>query len=306
LSRKIFLFYITIPMPFKAPAFLFAFIAFSAVHAQRPDRLKPDFTAPRQVPGMLLAWNDEFNKDGKPDTSNWKYENGFVRNQELQWYQPNNAFCKNGLLVIEGRKERRPNPNYKDSSNNWRQNRATIEYTSSSLKTQGLREFHFGRFEVRARVDTSKGSWPAIWTLGIKGGWPLNGEVDIMEFYRIRDTSVILANTAWGRNESGNGPIWNSTRVPLAVFIQNNPEWPRQFHNWRMDWDKDSISLYIDDQLLNKSRLSQTINPDGSNPFLQPQYLLLNLALGANGGNPENSRFPITYEVDYVRYYKKL
>jgi hypothetical protein len=52
--------------------------------------------------------------------------------------------------------------------------------------------------------------------------------------------------------------------------------------------------------------LGATINPDGSNPFLQPQYLLLNLALGANGGNPSNSKFPITYEVDYVRYYKKL
>lgn len=293
-------------MPFNAPAFLFALIVYSAVHAQQPDPIKPDFSNPRQVPGMQLAWNDEFNKDGKPDPSNWKYENGFVRNQELQWYQPDNAYCKNGLLVIEGRKEKRPNPNYRDSITNWRQNRATIEYTSSSLKTQGLKEFQFGRFEVRARIDTSKGSWPAIWTLGIKGGWPLNGEVDIMEFYRIRDTSVILANTAWGRNESGNGPIWNSTRVPLAVIMQNKPEWPRQFHIWRMDWDKDSICLYLDDQLLNKTRFTQTINPDGSNPFLQPQYLLLNLALGANGGNPENSRFPITYEVDYVRYYKKL
>lgn len=290
----------------KAPLFLSALLTLSAIHSQKPDPYKPDPNPPRKIPGMQLFWNDEFNKDGQPDPTNWKYENGFVRNQELQWYQSGNAYCKNGLLIIEGRKEKRPNPNYKDSTNNWRQNRQTIEYTSSSLKTQGLREFQFGRFEIRARVDTSKGSWPAIWTLGIKGGWPLNGEVDIMEFYRVRDTAILLANTAWGRNETGNGPIWNSSRLTLESFMGNNRDWPRQFHIWRMDWDKDSINLYLDDQIMNTTPLSKTINPDGSNPFLQPQYLLLNLALGANGGDPSNSKFPITYEIDYVRYYKKL
>lgn len=290
----------------KAPLFLIALLVFSIIHSQKPDPYKPDFTPPRKIPAMQLAWNDEFNRDGQPDPTNWKYENGFVRNQELQWYQPENAYCKNGLLIIEGRKEKRPNPDFRDSTNNWRQNRPDIEYTSSSLKTQGLREFQFGRFEIRARIDTSKGSWPAIWTLGIKGGWPLNGEVDIMEFYRVRDTAIILANTAWGRNQAGNGPIWNSSRFPLERFLHGNPQWPRQFHIWRMDWDKDSINLYLDDQLMNTTRFNQTINPDGSNPFLQPQYLLLNLALGANGGNPVNSRFPVSYEVDYVRYYKKL
>jgi beta-glucanase (GH16 family) len=289
----------------RTPLFLIALLGFSFIHSQKPDLYKPDFTSPRQISGMQLTWNDEFNQNGRPDSSNWKYENGFVRNQELQWYQPDNAYCKNGLLIIEGRKEKRHNPNFRDSSNNWRQNRLNIEYTSSSLKTQGLREFPYGRFEIRARIDTSKGSWPAIWTLGIKGGWPLNGEVDIMEFYRVRDTAMILANTAWGRNETGNGPIWNSSRFTLERFLRNNPDWPLQFHVWRMDWNKDSINLYLDDQLMNVTPISKTINPDGSNPFIQPQYLLLNLALGANGGNPSNSRFPITYEIDYVRYYSK-
>jgi len=293
-------------MLIKAPLFLIALLVVSVIQSQQPDPYKPDFSSPRQIPGMQLTWNDEFNKNGRPDSSNWKYENGFVRNQELQWYQPENAYCKNGLLVIEGRKEKRPNPNYRDSTNNWKQNRPNIEYTSSSLKTQGLREFQFGRFEIRARVDTSKGSWPAIWTLGIKGGWPLNGEVDIMEFYRIRDTATILGNLAWGKNETGNGPIWHSSRLWLAYFMDSNPDWPRQFHIWRMDWEKEFITLYLDDNVISHVPLSITINPDGSNPFLQPQYLLLNLALGANGGNPANSKFPITYEVDYVRYYKKL
>ena len=90
----------------------------------------------------------------------------------------------------------------------------------------------------------------------------------------------------------------------MASLIAKDKRWPEKFHIWRMDWNKDSINLYVDDQLLNTSLLSETINADGSNPFLQPHYILLNLALGANGGDPGQSRFPITFEVDYVRVYQ--
>ena len=76
-----------------------------------------------------LVWSDEFDKDASPDPNNWTYENGFVRNEELQWYQPENARCENGMLIIEGRRERRQNPRYKPDSNNWRTNREYAEYT---------------------------------------------------------------------------------------------------------------------------------------------------------------------------------
>lgn len=271
-------------------------------YSQSRKLYKPDFTSPPKIEGMKLVWHDEFNNTGKPDSRYWKYENGFVRNQELQWYQSDNANCKNGVLLIEGRRERRPNPNYVDTSKNWKLNRQYIEYTSSSIKTQDLHQFYYGRLEIRARVDTSLGSWPAIWTLGTKGRWPLNGEVDIMEFYRVQGSAAILANLAWGVSEKG-GPIWNTKIVPFAEFLSKDPEWSKKFHIWRMDWTKDSINLYLDDVLLNTSSLSTTLNPDQSNPFQQPHYLLLNLAIGANGGDPSNSKFPIKYEVDYVRYY---
>jgi hypothetical protein len=71
-----------------------------------------------------------------------------------------------------------------------------------------------------------------------------------------------------------------------------------------MDWNSESIKIYLDDQLLNEVSLKETINPDGFNPFLQPHYLLLNLAIGANGGDPSGSLFPIKYEVDWVRVYQ--
>jgi beta-glucanase (GH16 family) len=91
----------------------------------------------------------------------------------------------------------------------------------------------------------------------------------------------------------------------LSHFTANDPDWPNKFHVWRMDWTKDVINLYLDDELLNTQPLDQTLNPDGSNPFQQPHYLLLNLALGENGGDPSYSKFPIRYEVDYVRLYKQ-
>ena len=102
-----------------------------------------------EMAGYTLAWADEFNKDGLPDPNNWVYENGFERNEELQWYQPDNAVCKDGLLVIEARRERKPNPNYDPNSNSWRRNRQFIEYTSSCVKTIGRHSWTFGRFEMR-------------------------------------------------------------------------------------------------------------------------------------------------------------
>lgn len=57
-----------------------------------------------------LVWHDEFDKDGRPDPAKWNYEHGFVRNKEAQWYQPENAYCKDGMLIIEGRKENMPTP----------------------------------------------------------------------------------------------------------------------------------------------------------------------------------------------------
>lgn len=284
--------------------FLIGFLSFFALSnsAQQPDPYKPDSRTPRQIPGMTLRWNDEFNAPGRPDTTKWTYEQGFVRNNELQYYQRDNATVENGCLLITGRREKLKNPNYDATSQRWQQNREYAEYTASSLKTQRLQQFHYGRIEVRARVDTSKGSWPAIWTLGISGRWPLNGEVDVMEFYRVDDVPTILANAAWGRSSSG-GPIWNTKRVPLSYFLSKDADWPKKFHVWRMDWNKDSINLYLDDELLNTAVLQNTLNPDGGNPFQQPHYLLLNLAIGSNGGDPAGSKFPIKYEVDYVRYY---
>jgi beta-glucanase (GH16 family) len=250
---------------------------------------------------LKLVWSDEFDKEGRPDPNNWTYEQGFVRNQELQWYQPDNARCQNGLLIIEGRRLRKQNPRYSADSRDWRQSREYAEYTSASLTTRRLHSWMFGRFEMCGRIDTRPGLWPAFWTLGIEGPWPSNGEIDIMEYYR----GVLLANAAWAAEKRW-AALWDDSKKPITEF--NDPNWPEKFHIWRMDWDADSIKLYVDDLLLNQVDLKETINKtgDGKNPFHQPHYIILNLAIGGTaGGDPSKTEFPAKFEVDYVRIYQK-
>ncbi|MFV0377732.1 MAG: family 16 glycosylhydrolase [Mangrovibacterium sp.] len=261
---------------------------------------------PQQKDGLTLIWNDEFDIDGRPNPANWNYEYGFVRNQELQWYQADNAHCENGLLIIEGRKQQVPNPNYNPTASDWRNNRQAAEYTSACLITRGLQEWATGGYyEVRARIDTRSGSWPAIWLLGTEGEWPDNGEIDIMEFYQVNDVPYILANVAWGTSERYHA-AWDGSKKKLVDFTNRDSQWSSKFHVWAMKWDNDFIRLYIDGELLNEIDLTQTVNHDKRNPFVGPQnfYFLLNLAIGSNGGLPVDSDHPFRYEVDYVRVYR--
>jgi len=255
-----------------------------------------------------LVWADEFNGTGSVDAANWSFESGFVRNEEVQWYQSANAFQQGGSLIIEGRKENplntRLNPNYVAGSSDWKKSRQYINYTASSIKTAGKKSWLYGRFEIRAKVTNLTGTWPAIWTLGNNCEWPSNGEVDIMENYG----GNILANFAWGTNTRWDAK-WDTVRLnTMTNFVSKDPDWLSKFHIWTMDWDVNKMSIYLDGVLLNEVNLSTTINGtancSGQNPFRQPHYLLLNLALGSSGGSVNNLAFPTQYIVDYVRVYQ--
>ena len=269
--------------------------------------------AKQQQKRYELIWHDEFDKDGRPG-KDWTFEKGFVRNEELQWYQEENAIVKGGCLIIEGRKQRIENNAYEEGSANWKKNRPYAEYTSSSLTTRNSFSFRYGRVEVRAKIPTASGSWPAIWLLGNKYEWPQNGEIDMLEYYIKDGTPSILANACRGSNKRWDA-VWNSKVTPLSYFTAKDKEWAAKFHIWRMDWDKDFIRLYLDDELLNEIDLKQTANQgyDGNivNPFSNDipgfgDYILLNLAIGANGGTPDDEAFPLRYEIDYVRVYRQI
>ncbi|HEX9059380.1 MAG TPA: RICIN domain-containing protein [Clostridia bacterium] len=228
-----------------------------------------------------LVWSDEFN-GSSIDTSNWGYELGYKRNNEQQYYtnRTENARIEDGNLVIEARRE-----DYNG-----------YKYTSASLLTSGKKTWQYGRFELRGKIPTPTGSWPAWWTLGVNNGWPKNGEVDIMEFYK----GKILANVAY-QNPQGS-TVWDSSTKSISTFDSN---WSNEYHTWVMEWDADNIKLYVDNELMNTFSVSSADN--GSyNPFRQPHYMLVNLAIGGNnGGDPANTTFPLKYYVDYVRVYQK-
>ena len=254
-------------------------------------------SAAQTAEGWKLAWSDEFNTDGRPDPAKWGYETGFVRNHELQWYQPENAWCEKGLLVIEGRKERKKNPNYAPESTAWQRNREYAEYTSACLITKGLASWKYGRFEMRGRIDTRAGLWPAFWSLGVNGRWPWNGEVDVMEYYR----DTLLANLIWAGGERTRS---FTRKRPIGSF--GDPEWSHKFHVWQMDWDENRIVIRVDGEVVNDSDLNEAANPDGTNGFRQAHSILLNLAIGGDaGGDPSTTQFPARMEVDYVRIYRK-
>jgi beta-glucanase (GH16 family) len=265
-----------------------------------PKILSDSISQNSAMPNWRLVFSDEFNKDGVLDSSKWNYENGFVRNREAQWYQKENAICENGNLVITGKKDNKPNPNYTIGSKNWKTNRPFIEYTSASVVMQKMHSFKFGILEVRAKLDAQAGLWPAIWTLGITGEWPSNGEVDIMEYYDNR----ILANFAHADTAIFKA-IWDGASKKIDSL--GGTDWTNRFHIWTFEWDDKKMSILLDGILLNEIDLNTTFNKsDGENPFRQPHYLLLNLAMGGNkGGSLDQTQLPSKYYIDYVRLYQK-
>ena len=199
------------------------------------------------------------------------------------------------MLIIEARREHKPNPDYRPGGRGGWKNRQWIEYTSACL-IRGAARVYLWQVRDGARIDTRLGSWPAFWTLGISRGWPACGKVNVMEYY----TGKVLANVCYGFGGKQN---WTTTRKPLADL--GGDAWSKQFHVWTMEWDKQQIDLLLDGKPMTHFR----IKDDDEAPkaaFHQPHYLLLNQAIGGTqGGDPGKTTFPVRMEVDWVRVYQK-
>lgn len=275
----------------------------SALMAQTSDPYLPDAANPPVIAGMQLMWNDEFNVNGAPNTANWKPETGFVRNQELQYYQLKNATCSDGVLYITGKRDTVVNSKYVRGSTDWRYKDSLAYWSSASLITQGLKTFQYGRTDVRARIDTTYGAWPAIWQKGITGSWPACGEVDIMEFYNKK----VYANAIYGAVGAPN--YSKCVNKSIGTVTNGDTNWTKKFHLWTEIRTADTLKLYLDGVLMNQVLVSAIANPAGSTPangFLQQHFFLLNLAIGSNGGTPRAKTAKISFEVDYIRVYQYL
>jgi beta-glucanase (GH16 family) len=272
---------------------------------------------PNAVPyieGYHYVWGDEFNTDGSVNTDLWAFENGFKRGNEAQLYVPgdNNAIVKDGRLLITAKKERRKNPNYDPASPDYRKYTEYGEYTSASINGNGVKYFLYGRTEVRARIDFSRGAFPAVWTCGYNKSWPRNGEIDIMESYLInKETPVLTANFCVGGDQTTADGVWatkwNSTFTPVTYFTAKDAEWKNKYHVYRMDWDEEEIKLYVDNELRNSIKINEFRNWDGTVAFNNPQYMWLNLAIKDQGQGIEiDANKTILFEVDYFRVYQKV
>ena len=253
-----------------------------------------------------LVWSDEFNQPGLPDPAKWGYEEGFIRNNEEQYYtreRAENARVENGKLIIEGRKERFKNPGFDPQAtgrNAARRSREFSEYTSASLTTRGKISWKYGRIEVRAKLPAARGTWPAIWTLGTNThevGWPAGGEIDIMEFVGF-DPGIIHANI---HTKKYNHVL--KTGKGSQITIADASE---AFHVYALEWEADRLTFFVDD----KKYFTYDNEGTGTEawPYDKDQYLILNLAIGGAWGGAkgiDEKAFPQRYEIDYVRVYQQ-
>jgi len=238
-----------------------------------------------------LVWNDEFNYKGLPDTAKWNYDTvGNIYgwgNNEKQWYKVaslKNTEVGNGTLKIRA---------FKDSAGN-------KAYSSGRLTTLQKGDWKYCRIEVKAKLPTGRGTWPAIWMLSTHntyGGWPNSGEIDIMEHVGYSPDSVFATAHTGDFNHMKRTQVGVKTYLPTATT---------QFHVYRLEWDSTEYRCYVDD--LHYFTYKNNGKGYGSWPFDQPFHLILNLAIGGGLGGKrgiDDTLFPHVMEVDYVRVYQR-
>jgi len=232
-----------------------------------------------------LLWSDEFNGAGSPDSNKWNYDNGTGDwgwgNNEAQFYtsRSENVKVEGGFLKITAKKE-----SYEGS-----------DYTSTRMKTQGKFDFTYGRVEVKAKLPSGGGTWPAIWMLGsniTSVSWPACGEVDIMEHVGNNQGTV---SSAMHTPSSYGGTVNHDSQYFDDVSTA--------FHVYAVEWTDEKMVFSVDD------KVHYTYNPstkDSSTwPYDAPQFIILNVAMGGGYGGAIDSDFSSsTMEIDYVRVYQ--
>lgn len=266
----------------------------SGKYSQKYNISQAAGTIANYVPaGYKMVWSEEFNatlttggKPALPDTQKWWYENlkkGAVNN-ELQTYvsgfkgTDTVAAISNGTLKIIAKK---------------------IDGEVYSARINTNESWTYGYFEARLRMPTGKGTWPAFWMMPKNfNRWPDDGEIDIMEYVGY-DLNVVHSSV---HTKAYNHTI--GTQKTATKRIQNAET---EFHIYAVEWTADYVKGFVDGVEYFEFKNDKTNNKD-TWPFNAPFYLKLNLAWGGDWGGAQGideTKLPATYEIDYVRVYKK-
>jgi len=260
---------------------LFAFLILSLIACDKKSTgADPDNDIPK-LEGWNLVWHDEFNTDGMPDTTLWKYEWGpDWHNGELQYYakaRPENVRIENGNLVIEARHE----------------SFGGREYTSTRLNS--IPGWTFGRMELRAKLPKGNALWPALWMYPVNslyGGWPRSGEIDIMENWSWDATGIY----GTVHTEDYNHTIGTQKGGKISV---KQPS--ANFYTYAIEWNTEKMDFFVDDSLYFTFFNEGTV---GKWPFNHPFRFIMNVAVEGSAPGQEGTWQKRTMEVDYVRVYK--
>lgn len=243
---------------------------------------------PDYLSHLSLVWSEEF--DGNAvNTSSWTFETGAGGwgNNELQNYtNGDNAKVEGGILTITARKVD--------------ENKQPGSYTSTRIITKGKKEFTYGKMEIRAKLPSGTGIWPAIWMLGANigsAGWPSCGEIDIMEYVGYQPNTVhATVHTAAGYGGNGSG---KSKTLETAE---------EEFHIYGLIWTEKELIFYTDTPANVTHKYSPSPKNDSNWPFDKPQFFILNVAVGGNWGGAQgidNSIFPQNMLVDYIKVFQE-
>jgi len=241
-----------------------------------------------------LVWQDEFNTipaDSLPNPANWTYDlgGGGWGNAEWQTYTNNKKNVKLDLddtvscLKIIARYD-------------------GAAYTSARIKTRGLFEQGYGRFEASIKMPYGPGMWPAFWLLGAnidEAPWPACGEIDIME-YKGQEPDRVHGTI--------HGPGLYSGKAITKTFGIENVRFDAGYHLYAVEWTEGVIDFYVDNTLYQRITKSDVESKGGTWVYDHPFYLILNLAVCGNfvGNSVVGTIFPQTLYVDYVRVFKEI